>query len=184
MIDAGTGGSTTAGVWVPDQERMANTGVFFGNSQIASKKITDGTTKMFMLGERDGFCLAATWIGVRNPFGPDSWSSNWALGHVGGTYTKLNSACTGGHNTCTEGFSSAHPGGAFFAFCDASVHFISDDISWNDLNQSAACYAPPLPPTSTNYPSQCVSKSGNNFIGVYQRLAWRNDALEIQGGDY
>ena len=75
---------------------------------------------MFMLGERDRFCLAGTYVGVRNPSGPDSWSSNWAMGHVG---YPLNYACTGNHNTCTEAFSSRHPGGAYFAFCDGTVRW-------------------------------------------------------------
>ena len=161
---------------VGDKERCANTGVFFGDSHISIKQIPDGTTKMFMTGERDKFCLAATWIGVRNPFGPDSWSSNWALGH---TAVKLNAPATGNHaNTgadmCTEGFSSAHPGGAFFALCDGSVQFINDDIEWNDLGQSRACYASP---SSTLGP--CKIQSGANFIGVYQRLAWKNDGLVV-----
>ena len=131
----GSGAGTPASPWVPDQKYCNNTGIFFGNSQIAIKHITDGTSNTFLIGERDTYCLAATWIGVRNPPGPDMWSSNWALGH---TRDKPNSACTGNHadtdgqNLCTEGFSSPHPGGVFFAFCDGSVQFINDDISFSN----------------------------------------------------
>ena len=120
------------GKWVINQPRCNNTGVFFGNSEISMKHITDGTSKTFAIGERDKFCLAATWIGVRNPFGPDMWSSNWALAHV---FFKLNHPTTGDHNTCTESFSSAIPGGGFFAFCDGSVRFISDDIRFRSIRQ-------------------------------------------------
>ena len=143
-IDAacsGTGDEATRN-WAVDEERCDNTGIFYGNSNTALKQITDGTGKTFMIGERDKFCLAATWIGVRNPLdGAEMWSSRWAMAH---TALKLNYPATGNHNTCTETFSSAHPGGGFFAFCDGSVHFISDDVEFNDLGQDfTKCYAWP-----------------------------------------
>ena len=181
MIDANCSGAMANGKWIADAERCANTGVFFGNSAISTKQISDGTSKTFMLGERDKFCLAATWIGVRNPYGPDSWSSNWALAH---TASKMNAPASGNHanvgnDICTEGFSSAHPGGAFFAYCDGSVHFINDEIGWDDLGQNRACYASP---SSTLGP--CKMQSGNTFIGVYQRLACRSDGLVIDESGY
>ena len=178
IIDAtcsGGGSGTQADPWVPDQAHCNNNGIFFGNSKISSKNITDGTSKTFLIGERDGYCLAATWIGVRNPPGPDMWSSNWALGH---TRDKPNAACTGNHadtdgdNMCTEGFSSAHSGGLFFAFCDGSVHFISDDISSDPLaGNRRDCTAIPSDPISV----QCRSRIGPSVIGLYQRLSWRDD---------
>jgi hypothetical protein len=191
----GSGSATTG--WTPNLERCAGTGVFFGDSQVALKQITDGTSKTFMVGERNKFCYAATWVGVRNPAGPDAWSSNWALGHVATPHGKLNWACTGDHNTCTEGFSSNHSSGAFFAFCDGSVHFINDDISFDDLvgqgsppqidsdpndspTSGTICYANP----NTKAGTPCTSQIGNLVIGVYQRLAWRNDAQEVGGGDF
>jgi hypothetical protein len=163
--------------WQPDQVRCNNNGIFFGNSQVSMKHITDGTSHTFLVGERDKFCLAATWIGVRNPLGPDSWSSNWAMAHAG---YPLNYACTGNHNTCTEAFSSAHPGGAFFAFCDASVRFVSDEISFDMIANNLACYHTPPASSQACFTTDLSGKP----IGVYQRLAWRNDGLVIDGGDF
>jgi prepilin-type N-terminal cleavage/methylation domain-containing protein len=199
-IDAGCPGSgagTAGSPWIPDMERCANTGVFFGDSQVGLKQITDGTSKTFMIGERNKFCYAATWVGVRWPPGPDGWSSNWALGHVATPHGKLNWSCTGDHNTCTEGFSSSHSGGAFFAFCDGSVHFINEDISFDDLvgvgsppqidsdpndsiSNPSICYAN----ANTKAGTPCRSQINNLIIGVYQRLAWRNDSQEVGAGDF
>jgi prepilin-type N-terminal cleavage/methylation domain-containing protein len=174
-IDSQCDGALVAGNWIINQPRCNNTGIFFGNSQISIKHITDGTSKTFAIGERDKFCLAATWIGVRNPFGPEMWSSYWATAH---SFFKLNYPLTGNHDTCVESFSSAHPGGGFFGFCDGSVHFISDDIDFNNIDNDKDCFYTP-PPSSK--PCHVQSTAGA-LIGVYQRLAWRNDGLEIDSG--
>jgi type II secretory pathway pseudopilin PulG len=187
-IDSDCPGITTA-PWAPNTERCADTGIFFGSSQVSIKQVTDGTSKTFMVGERDKFCYASTWVGVRNPPGPDAWSGNWVLGHTATPHGKLNFQCTNDHNTCTEGFSSSHPGGAYFAFCDGTVHFINDDISFDDLvgqgspvqidsdsaGNASVCYANPASKAGT----PCRSQIGGLTIGVYQRLAWRNDAIPI-----
>ena len=70
MIDAGCDGSgsgTTASPWVANQTRCDSNGVFFGNSRVKISQITDGTGKTFMIGERNRFCMAGTWLGARNP---------------------------------------------------------------------------------------------------------------------
>ncbi|MEX2170337.1 MAG: DUF1559 domain-containing protein [Pirellulales bacterium] len=158
--------------WVPDQVRCDNNGIFFGNSKVSIKQISDGTSHTFMLGERDGWCLAGTWIGSRNPPGPDMWGSHMLLGRV---TLKLNHPLTDAHNTCTEGFSSRHPGGAYFAFCDTSVRFISDDINYDLANNTDACYA------KSGHPLRCRTEIGGKQIGIYQRLGWRDDGMLVDG---
>jgi prepilin-type N-terminal cleavage/methylation domain-containing protein/prepilin-type processing-associated H-X9-DG protein len=115
-------------------------GVCYGNSGTRIRDISDGTTHTFMLGERDERCDLAFWVGSRNPVGPAHWGVYECLGRVG---VKLNSPIVAGDDeaygggkkwtddpsSCGEGFSSAHSGGANFAFCDGSVHFINDSIS-------------------------------------------------------
>ena len=136
-----------------------NNGVFFNGSGIRLKDITDGASHTFMLGERDERCGSAVWAGCRNPPGPCHWGVYQNRGRVS---EKLNSPrepqprnngrlfCC---DCCSEGFSSAHPGGASFVFCDGSVHFIGDNIEYNE-----------------------------RALGMYQRLGIRNDGLPVAGG--
>ena len=101
------------------------------------------------------------------------WAAAWTLGH---SAFKLNYPYTGNHNTCTEGFSSAHPGGAFFAFCDGSVHWVNDDVDYDPGPNASTC--------TVSVGTKCLSQKGNRIIGIYQRLSWRDDGMEIGGGDY
>lgn len=172
MIDAGCPGSGGSPSWVANAAICESNGVFYGNSQIALKQITDGTGKTFMAGERDRFCMSATWIGARNPLnGSESHSSLWTLAHV---FLPLNYPLTLGYDTCMEAFSSAHPGGGFFAFCDGSVRFINDDVSFDTALNGKACLA------SKTDPLRCKPEIGTRQIGVYQRLAWRDDGLATE----
>jgi prepilin-type processing-associated H-X9-DG protein len=151
--------------WKGNLTECAGNGVFQGLKAISLKQINDGTTSTFLLGERDSFCLAATWIGTRNPAGANMWGAGWVLGRVS---LKLNHPETGGHNTCTEGFSSKHPGGAYFAFCDASVDFISDEIQFDNGGNAKG-----------DLVDDFKSTNGTFAIGAYQRLGVRNDELPV-----
>ncbi|MBA3484676.1 MAG: DUF1559 domain-containing protein [Pirellulales bacterium] len=152
--------------WVGNPVECEGNGVFQGLDPIDLKQIPDGTSSTFMLGERDSYCLSSTWIGTRNPAGANMWGAAWSLGRVS---LKLNHPETGDHDTCTEGFSSKHPGGAYFAFCDGSVDFISDDIDYNDAGNSRTVPS-----------GQFAPVKGGVTIGAYQRLGIRNDELSAR----
>jgi len=154
--------------------RCLSNGVLYGNSSVAITHITDGTSKTFLLGERDGFCWAGTWIGIRNADGPNMFSSYYVLGRVSVDLNYPSDI----DDACTEGFSSKHAGGAFFAFCDGSVQFINDDINSSLGPNQDTCVV-----KAASYLSDpvCQPEVDGTQIGVYQRLGWRDDALVVHG---
>ena len=141
------------------QEYCQNNGVLYGDSEIGFQDITDGTSNTFLIGERNLRCLAGSWVGARNPPGPDMWSSYYVIGRGS---LKLNLPASGAHNTCTEGFSSSHPGGAHFVYCDGSVHFIQEEIGFNNGAGNRTSFRPGV-------------EVNGSLLGIYQRLASRND---------
>ena len=144
-------------------------GTLFNDSYLTLADIEDGTSNTFLIGERNGFCKAATWIGSRNPPGSGMWGAWLTLGRVS---IKLNHARTGDHDTCTEGFSSNHQGGAYFILCDNSVRWVSESIDYNNggLTVAQTRQAPPLPYKPA-------------LLGTYQRLGMRDDKMPIGASD-
>ena len=135
-------------------------GVFWVDKPVRLVDVTDGLSKTFAVGERHDRCKSATWIGVRNPPGPDMWGSYWIRARVS---IKLNDPRPlSSTNSCTEGFSSAHPGGANFLYCDGSVHTINDEISFSN---GGATF-------NNTSPAYDVAA-----LGVYQHLGIRNDGV-------
>jgi len=135
-------------------------GVFWAESPVRLVDITDGLTKTFAVGERHDRCRAATWIGARNTPGPDMWGSYWVRARVS---VKLNDPRPiRPTNTCTEGFSSAHPGGGNFLYCDGSVASLNNDISFSNAGVTF----------NNNNPTYVASQ-----LGVYQRLGIRDDGV-------
>jgi prepilin-type N-terminal cleavage/methylation domain-containing protein/prepilin-type processing-associated H-X9-DG protein len=126
--------------------------------------ITDGTSNTFLVGEREGKTnIAAIWPGVRKSGGSVGGVARERpnvpfLGNRGGS-------CCGGEqpsppDPCRRGgFSSGHPDGVNFAFCDGSVRFIHDSVETD--------------PTA----GSCSGPGRTDF--VFQKLYWKDDGFPV-----
>lgn len=143
---AGSVGNDAAEV---DNDAVPWNGVLFRNSSVAVEDILDGTSNTFVIGERAWALTNGAWVGAPNggltragrlnPMAPVFASSAVAvLAHANIVNNRFDA--DGG----LDDFSSLHPGGAQFLFCDGSVHFLRDVTTpggWRDTYQALATRA-------------------------------------------
>jgi len=110
-------------------------GVCHVNSKTTQADIHDGTSQSILIGE----VLSADnekVLGVSNMDIPNMWAG-W--GHPAGvaqfglgawTYYPMNQLLPAANWTCYGNFGSRHEGGAFFAFIDSQVRFISENVDY------------------------------------------------------
>lgn len=132
---------------------LAGNGLFGSHARVRLVDVRDGASHTFAIGERPYSSYAAVWVGT------DGWDrcDSQGLPMVLGTaYYRLNMPPEQYHLSCdgegSVGFGSRHVGGANFLFADGHVDFIVDDID---------------------------SSSAAHSLGVYQRLAQRDDGFAI-----
>ncbi|MEZ5942372.1 MAG: DUF1559 domain-containing protein [Planctomycetaceae bacterium] len=142
-------------------------GIFFTQSFIKFRDITDGTSNTIMVGEREERCGAGSWIGNRNPDGNGTHGNDYVLGRM---RMPINDPNNTGDDRCTEGFSSKHVGGAQFLLCDGSVRFISENIH-HDLQG--------IPERNDQGVDWTADAANPSNIGLYQRLGMRDDGIPL-----
>jgi prepilin-type N-terminal cleavage/methylation domain-containing protein/prepilin-type processing-associated H-X9-DG protein len=139
-----------AGKWSGNGPLATRDGIFFQDSSIRIRDVTDGTSSTFLFGERSHLDpefdrLALAFDPVFYPLGKEGkWAAVYATSG-GSIVERLLStpvpinyrvpagisaeeflASTGAENKRLRAFGSGHPGGANFAFVDGSVRFLSD----------------------------------------------------------
>lgn len=113
---------------VGGEGKVATNGVITFDSKISFRRITDGTSNTFIMGE------AA--FGEPNNQGTRGWwvgaATTWFYTAHNLTYP-INSASRPGPIHNDVGFGAEHPGGCHFLMADASVQFITEDTDLRTL---------------------------------------------------
>jgi prepilin-type N-terminal cleavage/methylation domain-containing protein/prepilin-type processing-associated H-X9-DG protein len=111
-------------------------GVFYQNSFTRMTDITDGTSNTLAIGECEydkpigGTRVACIWAGMSGWVAPNSSSGSVHISDVMWYVDQLTAQING---PAPQAFSSRHPSGAMFAFCDGSIRFFHNDMDPNIL---------------------------------------------------
>ena len=125
------GTSNYSGVYGANSEghlSTAGNGLFYANSNVAIRDVTDGLTNTLVVGERAfGKIGTVTYQGA-------VWVGKAQHGHYGATFFGIDDTTSarlfGTHHFA---FSSQHTGGVHFVLGDGSVKFVNENISQTTL---------------------------------------------------
>jgi prepilin-type N-terminal cleavage/methylation domain-containing protein/prepilin-type processing-associated H-X9-DG protein len=146
-----------------DVDVTNNNGMLYMNSKVNFSNVTDGTSNTFIVGERQFKCGSGIWAGTRNSTGSGPRGNDYVQSR-GSKILNGWAAGNTGNESCTEGFSSPHPGGAQFGLADGSVTFISETINFSNSN------------INVQNAGTAYDKTG---LGTFQRLSARDDGQPV-----
>jgi prepilin-type N-terminal cleavage/methylation domain-containing protein/prepilin-type processing-associated H-X9-DG protein len=180
-------------------------GVIYNDSSVKISAVTDGTSNTFIFGEHSKGLLFKLDPGYA--VSDNSWNSGRWYDTLFSTLYPLNAGngnnvgFGGGTNDSyyfptTAG--SFHPGGANFAFCDGSVHFLKNTTSsWPFNTGNADSYGDAMPDNTTFVvvsatppaikSGEYLQNSLNNVpaqLGAYQQLSTRAGGEVISADSY
>jgi prepilin-type N-terminal cleavage/methylation domain-containing protein/prepilin-type processing-associated H-X9-DG protein len=131
----------SAGQLEVEEFAAQNNGVFYRNSRIAIRDITDGSSTTLMAGERSRNVADATWVGAV-PFAQACNNPSWKyqdcettnvliLAHTGPSPDENWVDLPNNKLAGVDDYWSLHPGGCNFLFCDGSVRFVKETVNPN-----------------------------------------------------
>ncbi len=159
------------GYWdisAPSDTTVPNNGPLYNNSGVRFAYITDGTSNTIAVGEAAGGTMGPTvWVGNRNPGGSGHLGANFVLFRVSRPINDTSNDIDDGRH---EAAGSLHSGGAQFVFADGAVHFLSENIEYNNTGTGAF-----NPNDNAARDEAQTSVTSPASLGLYQKLGIMND---------
>ena len=191
---------------MPPAVVQAHNGVIYNDSAVKIAAITDGTSNTFIFGEHSKGHLYLLDPGYA--VSDNCWQSGRWYDTLFATLYPLNLSIGNninfGGNSASYYYPTAagsfHPGGANFAFCDGSVHFLKNSVSsWSFNSGNADSYKDAMPDNTTFVSVSATApytKGGSYLVnigaggttpaqlGVYQQLSTRAGGEVISSDGY
>lgn len=122
------------GMYGSSEPSIEGNGLFFRNSHVRFREITDGTSHTIAVGERSHALGQSTWVGsvtgaLLDP-GPADGIGTYEVEH-GATMvlSEAGNSSPGDPTAENDMYHSLHPGGANFVFADAHVAFLTSEMA-------------------------------------------------------